>query len=159
MKQKINQFKRLAVAGFLAVSIFALSAAPASAQSSFLQGGIIKCGKKAPAGSPQLQGTGVYKDCTISDFFGGVYLIVNFLISVAGLIAVFFIFWGAIQLLFSRGNPTQVGAAKSTIWNAVLGLVLILLSYVIISYVAGLLLPGAGSNPLQIFKSYTPGQN
>jgi hypothetical protein len=63
------------------------------------------------------------------------YLIVG-LLGAAGLLAVFFIIFAGFQYLTSRGNEEQAQASKKTLTNAIIGLVIIILSYVIVVVVA-----------------------
>ena len=81
--------------------------------------------------------------CKFEDLFELAYIIVNYLIGMAGLVAMFFIVWGGVQMLLSGGNSKIYDDAKATIFNALLGLVLTLMSYLIIGYVAGLIIPSA----------------
>lgn len=95
---------------------------------------------------------GVYvqeRACTINDLTNLVYIIVNYLIGMAGFVAIFFVVWGGVQMLLSGGNPERIKDGKSTIFNALLGLVLTLLSYLIVGYVAGFIIPGAVRDPLK----------
>ncbi len=86
--------------------------------------------------------------CKFSDLFKLVFIVVNYLISMAGLVAILFIVWGGFRMLTSAGDPARIKDAKSTIWNAILGMIIVLLSYIIVGYVAGILAPDAGGNPL-----------
>ncbi len=131
MKSKIKKIILVAV-------VLLLVAQPAFAD-------IVFCGKRTnnpgtPGNESQM--------CTVQDLFVLAYVIVNYLVSMAGLVAVVFIVWGGLQMLTARGDPAKSGDAKKTIWNAILGLVLILLTFLIVSYVAGLFLPDA-QNPLR----------
>ena len=91
--------------------------------------------------------------CQLSDLFSMIYLLVNFLIGMAALVSILFVVWGGVTMLLSAGNTSRVQEAKATIFNAIIGLVLTLLSYLIVSYVAGLFIPGAG-DPLQFLTTY-----
>jgi hypothetical protein len=64
------------------------------------------------------------------------YVISNILLPVAGLIAVLFIIIGGYQYLVSGANPDLAKRAKQSLTGAVLGLVIIILSYVIVRVVA-----------------------
>lgn len=116
-----------------AVLAMALFAQPALAQTP-----LVFCGND---GEP---------DCTLQDLFFMVYRVVNFLISMAGLVAILFIVIGGLKMAFAAGNPKSIDEGKETLKNAVTGLVLVLLSYLVVSYVAGFLIPGAGgADPLR----------
>lgn len=144
MKEKI---KKIIIGLVLTVIVMA----PALAQADW-----VFCGKKLPAGMPASSATTApYKPCEVSDLFVLLYYIVNFFVSVAGLVAVFFIFWGAIKMVLARGNPTAFGNAKDTIIRAIGGFILIMLSYLIIDYVASLIVPG-GTGGLNYLKGFLP---
>ena len=53
--------------------------------------------------------------------------------------AIGFIIYGGVQFVISQGSPDKVAAAKKTILNAVIGLVLAIMATVIVSFVSGLL--------------------
>lgn len=62
-----------------------------------------------------------------------VVAIIELLIHVSGIVAAGFIIWGAIQYIISQGNPGKDGqggiaGAKSTITNAIVGLVIIVVA-------------------------------
>ena len=54
----------------------------------------------------------------------------------AGVVALFFIIFGGIKLILSQGDPKQVEGAKHTLTYAILGLVLILLSFLILNFIS-----------------------
>jgi hypothetical protein len=56
-------------------------------------------------------------------------------IGLAGTIALFMIIFAGYQLLFSGGDPKAVDGARKTLTFAVLGLILIFLSFMIISII------------------------
>jgi hypothetical protein len=135
-----NRFKKILLSVLMAAML--LSAHPVFAQ------GLVFCGLRS---QDKAETTAVQEGaCKFSDLFELVYRIVNYLIGMAGFVAIFFIVWGGIQMLLSAGNTTRIQTAKSTIWNAILGLVLTLMAYLIVGYVAGLLLPGGSAgDPLR----------
>ncbi len=65
--------------------------------------------------------------------------IVNILLSVTGIIAVLFLIWGGFRYITSAGNDEVAESAKKTIQNAIIGLVIIILSYTIITIIANAL--------------------
>ncbi len=138
MKMIKNKFRAI----FFASVVLLLAAQPVLAQ------GIIPCGTRSGPSS---------RPCEWSDLFEITYRVVNYLIGMAGFVAIFYIVWGGLQMLMSAGNTTRVQEAKSTVWNAVLGLVLTLLAYLIIGYVVSLFLPGGGAgNPITNIMDYLP---
>lgn len=128
MKSKINKI-------VIACLAFLLVAAPASADFVF-------CGKRGS------------EPCTINDLWSLVFLFANFLIGMAGFVALFFVVWGGVRMLLSAGNPASFKDGKDTVRNALLGLVVVFLSYLIVGYVAGLLLPNTSGDPLRNLIDY-----
>lgn len=59
--------------------------------------------------------------------------IINFILGIAGAIAVIYLIWAGIQYITGGAKGAQ--AAKDAIVNAIIGVVVILLSYVIINAV------------------------
>jgi hypothetical protein len=75
-----------------------------------------------------------------ADFEGSVEnLIVNILLPISGIIAVFFIIVGGFQYMFAGMNEKLAAQGKNTLRNAVIGLIIIILSYVIITVVVNTL--------------------
>lgn len=60
------------------------------------------------------------------------------IIGLAGGLAVLFIIVGAIQILTAYGNDEKIANAKKTIIYAVVGLIIALLSYAIVSIIGGI---------------------
>lgn len=64
-------------------------------------------------------------------------IVTNLLLGIAGSVAVIFIIVGGIMYATSAGNDQQVQKAKSTITNAVIGLVIAILAFAIVNFVLG----------------------
>jgi uncharacterized Tic20 family protein len=62
--------------------------------------------------------------------------VLDILIRLSGLVAVFFVAYGGIKLAASQDSPDQVAGAKKTILNAVIGLAIALVSSQIIKFIA-----------------------
>lgn len=60
---------------------------------------------------------------------------INILLGVAALVAVLFLVIGGFRYITSAGNDEQAKAGRKTIINALIGLVVIILAYVIVSAV------------------------
>ena len=58
-----------------------------------------------------------------------------FIIGIAGLSAFIMLTWGGFQYLTSAGNPAAIGDAKDKIKSALLGLLLILISWLILQVI------------------------
>ena len=67
---------------------------------------------------------------TIGDL---IYKIIELLLFVAGILAVLFIIIGGYQYITSAGNEEQAEKGRKTLVNAIIGVALIILSYVIIN--------------------------
>lgn len=62
----------------------------------------------------------------------------SLIIGLVGMLAIVFIIYGGIQFALSAGNSKQVQTAKQTILYAVVGLVLAISAYAIVSYITTL---------------------
>lgn len=85
-----------------------------------------------------------------------VSVLIAFLVVVAVLAALLYIVLGAIQWITSGGDKTKVEAARNHIIAAIVGLVIIALSFVILNIVTNLL--GIGNITSLNIKSVIPGQ-
>ena len=65
----------------------------------------------------------------VSGFEEYIQLWYSFVVGVVGILATVIIMWGGFKWLTSRGNAAAIGDAKDRIWSAVIGLVLVFLSY------------------------------
>lgn len=83
-------------------------------------GGFVLCGNNA--GSP----------CTIGHLFAAFIVIINYLIAMAGFIAVAAIVYAGFMMIYSQGQD-NLKAAKGRFSGAVIGLVLIAAAYVLIN--------------------------
>ena len=61
--------------------------------------------------------------------------ILNVAFALAGVIAVVFLIVGGFRYITAGGNAEQSEQAKTTILNAVIGLVVILIAYLVVKYV------------------------
>jgi hypothetical protein len=95
------------------------SATPAPAVSDG-SNGFVPCGNK------------VNEPCTIDHLFIMLVVIINYAISMAGLIAIFFIIFAGIKMLTSRGEE-GLREAKGQLSGAVIGLVIIAVAYVLVN--------------------------
>lgn len=66
--------------------------------------------------------------------------IINTLLFIVGALAVIFIIVGGIQYVISSGDPKRIDTAKNTITYAVVGLVVSILAFAIVSFVRGQLI-------------------
>ena len=65
--------------------------------------------------------------------------VVNFLLVIAGALAVLFLIIGGVRYIISAGNSDQIESAKHTIFNAIIGIIVIILAIVVLNTVKRLL--------------------
>lgn len=63
--------------------------------------------------------------------------IFDILLYLAGMLAVVFIIYGGFKLLTSTGEPGKITAARTTIFNALIGLVIAFVASQIVGFIAG----------------------
>jgi len=78
----------------------------------------------------------------------------NFVVGVVGILAAVIIMWGGFKWLTSRGNSAAISDAKDRIWSAIIGLVLVFLSYILLNLInprlLNIYLPELPSNTIKI---------
>jgi hypothetical protein len=62
--------------------------------------------------------------------------VVQIALTLAGLLAVGFIIFGAAQFILSQGEPEKIKKGKETIINSVIGLFLVILSFLIVTLIS-----------------------
>ena len=105
-----------------------------------LSGPIVPCGRDT-------NGNGILdqsEHCTLCDIFKMLQTIITFIGAAIFVIATIFVGVGGIIMLTSGGSPDKVGQGKAMITNAVIGIIIALLSWVIINEV---LIAVSGSMP------------
>lgn len=78
---------------------------------------------------PNPGGTGLPADTKLSEF---ILNIINIALGVAGLVAVLFLIIGGFRYITSAGNEEASEQAKKIILNAIIGIVVIILSFVVV---------------------------
>src|SRR3989344_465021 len=86
--------------------------------------------------TPSSGNTGLPNDTSISGF---IMKIINIALAVAGLIAVLFLIIGGFRYITSAGNEETAEQAKKIITNAIIGIVVIILSFVIVHVISNAL--------------------
>ncbi len=81
---------------------------------------------------------------TLTGPSGLIYRVISLMLFIAGALAVFFVIIGGYQYITSGGNEEQSEKGKKTLINAIIGIVVIVLSYVIINVVVNTV-SGSGS--------------
>ena len=66
--------------------------------------------------------------------------VINILLAIVGILAVLFVIIGGIRYITAHGNEEQAEGAKKTILHAVIGVVLVILSFAIITIIANALI-------------------
>lgn len=84
--------------------------------------------------SPVVGGTPI----TLAEIEDRIRQIAQFLIIVAVIIAVIMIIWGGVMWMAARGDEGMAKKAKATIWNGVIGALVVLAVGVILQTLAGL---------------------
>lgn len=87
--------------------------------------------------TPNAGGTGLPNDSSVSQF---ILKIINIALAVAGLIAVLFLIIGGFRYITSAGNEETAEQAKKIIINAIIGVVVIILSFVIVRVISNALI-------------------
>ncbi|MEX2090618.1 MAG: hypothetical protein WD989_00595 [Candidatus Paceibacterota bacterium] len=84
---------------------------------------------------PPVGGTPV----TLSEIEARIRQIAQFIIVVSVILAVIFIIWGGITYMTAGGDEAKAGAAKTRIWNGVIGAAVVLAVGVILQTLASLI--------------------
>ncbi len=74
--------------------------------------------------------------CDNTDLSGIIIKILNFLLGIAFLVAVLMLVLGGFRYITSAGNEETAGKGKKTIFNALIGIAIVILSYVIVQVVS-----------------------
>jgi len=82
---------------------------------------------------PQGSKTNLPSDTNVS---GLLFRVIQIMLAIAGLVAVIFLIIGGFRYITAGGNEEASEAAKKTITNAIIGVVIIILSFVIVRVVA-----------------------
>jgi len=77
-----------------------------------------------------------------NDLGGIIGTIITLVFIIAVIIALAFLIWGGIRWILSGGDKAGVEAARNTIVAAIIGLVVVFLSYFILNFVIGVFVPG-----------------
>ena len=101
------------------ISVLALAALPSVAQAA-----LINPASDRPSDIP-----------SATDIRQTTVRILNYVLSFVGLIAVGFLIYAGFLYLFSGGKEDTVKKAKTIIWDSVIGIIIILLSWVIVNTV------------------------
>lgn len=81
--------------------------------------------------------TGAPQITALEDVWRIAIMVVEFFIKVAGYLAAGFIIWGGIKYVKSQGEPGETAQARQIINNALMGLIICLMSVAIVQFIAG----------------------
>lgn len=71
-------------------------------------------------------------DVDLPEYIGCIYEFATYL---AISLAILMIIWGGYRYITSQGNPDALGEAKEIIWGAIIGLLVLMLAYLILSQI------------------------
>lgn len=125
MKQISNGLKKTSFVQIAQISAIVLTCVLALAPVAFAQFTV-----------PTTGNTGLPSNSTAS---GLIMQIINVALAVAGLIAVLFLIIGGFRYITSAGNEETAENAKKIITNAIIGVVIIILSFVIVRVISNAL--------------------
>jgi hypothetical protein len=94
--------------------------------------------------------------CQLSDVFKEAALVANGLIALSSAVALVFIVWAGFNLILFSDNEKQLGEAEEHMKNAIIGLVIVLLAFLVINGIFSVLavkIGGASSFPYNPFTS------
>ncbi len=77
-------------------------------------------------------GTGVGVFCnviSVDSLAGAIILLIGYLLSIVGILSLFFIIIGGVKYMLSAGNEEKMKSAKDTTYSAGLGLAIALMAY------------------------------
>lgn len=112
------------VLAVLLFTIFFVNFFPLTASAAFQ---LVPCGTQRDASGV------VTNQCTFCDLVGVVIRMINYLIGVAVMVAMYFILLNAWNLITSVGNSEKIEKAKTGISNAVVGFGIVILAFVFVN--------------------------
>ncbi len=105
----------------LASSLFSIMAVFLSASSAFAQNsGLVQCDEQHPA------------SCSLCSLFATVKAVYDFAVQLTIILAVGYIMFGGYQILISRANPALYAKGKKHIYQAFIGLAMVLAAWFLV---------------------------
>lgn len=89
--------------------------------------------------------TTIPNPCNFNSAIGMINNIINWIISIAGVIFTISFIYGGFLWILSGENPGKKGDAKKVLWNTLLGFVIILTAWIIVHEVLRYLVPADSS--------------
>jgi Type IV secretion system pilin len=90
--------------------------------------GLVPCG-----GYKDAAGTQRENPCNLCDIFSLIAIVTNYLISVAGIYAVFQIIFAGFRLVYSMGDEESITKNKGALSAAVVGFVLVMMAFLLVN--------------------------
>ncbi len=90
----------------------------------------------------------LYGDCSFCDFIELFVILQKIILSLFGGLALIMIIWGGQGIITAAGNETKISEAKKLITSTLLGVLIILVGYFLITVLVGILVTPAGSKSL-----------
>jgi amino acid transporter len=90
-------------------------------------------------------GYGTYLGLGTSDIKTGIMTIIQYMLGFLGIIAIIIILYGGFTWMTAAGNEEKVGKAKQIITAGIIGLVIIFVSYALVTFVISQLLSATGA--------------
>ena len=107
--------------------------------------GLVPCG-----GYKDAAGTVREAPCNVCDMFSLVALVTNWLIGAAGVYAVFQIVFAGFNLVTAMGDEEKITKGRGQVTDAVVGLVLVMISFIIINTVVDFILYDGKATTLEV---------
>lgn len=80
----------------------------------------------APSGIPTVDAN----DTTLKNIF-------NVVLALGGAVAVAFVVFGGVKYMLSQGEPNEIKQSRDTILYSIVGLVIVVISFMLVNYVIG----------------------
>ena len=130
MKSKVKTIAIISLAGLFLISNFASAA-------------LVNCGGKTQ------------EPCELTDLIFIIVKIINTLLGLSWLVAVFYVFWAGFTMITAYGNPEGLEVGKKTFRNAIVGFFMILVAFILVNWIVftltGLNLKSPEGNPDSIY--------
>jgi len=120
--KQLLQATTLVFALFVLSSVFIPSAVNA-ADDPTGRTGLVQCGNKTN------------DPCTVEDIFNIFVIGTNLLIGAVGLVAILAIVYSGFSMVLAAGNTESITHAKKRLTNAIIGLILVLLAFILINLI------------------------
>ena len=126
-------FDFVAATSLKAYQFFAAAASSCTPSGSFF--GLPHWYEYLPTNPDPLTGKCLPEAHSINDFWAIGLAAVDILLRIGGLVAVVYVIYGGFLYMTSQGEPDRTSAAKNTILNALIGVVIILIAIVAVNFI------------------------